>query len=135
MSKKILIVDDDKDISSALANSLKANGYEVFEAHSGSEGLKKALTIKPDLLLLDVMMENDTAGFEAAAQLRSNRANSRYKTIKNTPIIMLTAINQVTNSRFSLSDKNNFLADINGFLTKPVNFDELLQKVRALIQS
>jgi CheY-like chemotaxis protein len=129
MAKKILLVDDDIDTCSNITKVLSANGYEVTEAYSGAEALKKVLAVRPDAIILDVMMEKDTAGFEVANQIRSDRPTSKYKEVKNVLIIMLTAINQVTNSRFSLDDKSNFLPAINDFLTKPVNFDSLLEKV------
>jgi len=133
MAKKILLIDDDKDTTENIARVLSSKGYEVLEAHSGAEGLKIALKEKPDLLILDIIMETDTAGFEIADQIRSERPFSKYKTIRYTPIIILTAINQVTHYRFSLDEKNNFLPKINGFLTKPVNFDELLEKIKTII--
>ena len=129
MAKKILLVDDDIDTCSNITKVLSAKGYEVTEAYSGAEALKKVLAVRPDAIILDIMMEKDTAGFEVANQIRSERPTSKYKEVRNVPIIMLTAINQVTNSRFSLDDKNNFLPSINDFLTKPVNFDLLLEKV------
>ncbi|MBN2159152.1 MAG: response regulator [Spirochaetes bacterium] len=128
MGKRILLVDDDIDTCNSIAMVLKSKGYEVTEAHSGAEALKKVLALKPDLMILDVMMEKDTAGFEVANIIRSERPTSKYKEVKNVPIIVLTAINQVTNSRFSLNDKDSFLPGINDFLTKPVNFDLLLEK-------
>lgn len=129
MSKKILLVDDDIDTCASISQVLTTNGYEVTEAYSGAEALKKVLAVKPDLMILDIMMEKDTAGFEVADMIRSERPTSKYKEVKNIPIIVLTAINQVTNSRFSLSDKDSFLPGVNDFLTKPVNFDQLLEKV------
>jgi len=132
MGKKVLLVDDDIDTCSDIARVLTANGYEVIEAHSGAEALRKVISVKPDVIVLDVMMETDTAGFEFAYQIRNQRPNSRYREVKDVPIIVLTAINQVTNSRFSLDDKENFLPGINDFLTKPVNFDLLLEKVGRL---
>ncbi|OHD63954.1 MAG: hypothetical protein A2176_15135 [Spirochaetes bacterium RBG_13_51_14] len=129
MAKKILLVDDDIDTCSNIRKVLTAKGYEVIEAHSGAEALKKVLAARPNVIILDVMMEKDTTGFEVAYQIRSERPGSKYKEVRNVPIIMLTAINQVTNSRFSLDDKENFLPGVNDFLTKPVNFDSLLEKV------
>lgn len=133
MAKKILLIDDDIDVMENIAKVLKSKGYEILEAHTGAEGLKKALAEKPDLLIMDIIMETDTAGFEIADQIRSERPFSKYKIIRHTPIIMLTSINQVTHNRFSLDEKNNFLPKINGFLTKPVNFDELLEKIKTII--
>ena len=129
MAKKILLVDDDKDLLVSLSQALKANDFEVVEAYSAVEGLKKLLTEKPDLVVLDVMMETDTAGFEAVYQIRSKRAGSRYVEVKDVPIIMLTAIDQVTNSRFSLNEDASFLPGVNDFLTKPIDVDELIEKI------
>jgi DNA-binding response OmpR family regulator len=133
MAKKVLLIDDDKDLVQSLEQVIKMNNYDVSVAYSGSEGLKKVLSEKPDLVILDVMMENDTAGFEAAYQIRSALPTSRYKEMKNVPIIMLTAITQVTNSRFSLNDSDNYLPAINDFLTKPVKVNDLLDKVKKFI--
>lgn len=130
MAKKILLVDDDRDLLVTLSQALKVNDFEVVEAYSAVEGLKKLLTEKPDLVVFDVMMETDTAGFEAVYQVRSKRDHSRYKEVKDIPIIMLTAIDQVTNSRFSLNEDSSFLPGINDFLTKPIDIDELIEKIR-----
>jgi CheY-like chemotaxis protein len=129
MAKRILLVDDDADTASNIARVLRSHGYEVVEARSGAEGLKKALATRPDLILLDIMMENDTAGLEVSFQIRSDRPTSRYRAIRDVPIIMLSAIDQATNARFSLDEKASFLPGVNDFLTKPVNMDSLLVKV------
>lgn len=129
MAKKILLVDDDRDLLVSLSQALKANDFEVVEANSAVEGLKKLLAEKPDLVVFDVMMETDTAGFEAVYQVRSKRETSKYKEVKDVPIIMLTAIDQVTNSRFSLNEDSSFLPGVNDFLTKPVDIDELIEKI------
>ncbi len=134
MRKKILIVDDDKDLVASLGQVLKAHGYEVAAAYGGAEGLKALLAVNPDLLILDVMMETDTAGFEAADLIRSRRPTSRYRDFRDIPIIILTAINQVTNSRFSLDPRESFLPGTNEFLTKPVDLDELLAKVARVLR-
>lgn len=125
-----MLVDDDKDLVESLSQALRMNGYEVAAAYSGAEGLKKLLEEKPDLMILDVMMETDTAGFEISYQIRSERPTSKFRDVKDVPIIMLTAITQVTNSRFSLNQEQSFLPRINDFLTKPIKIDELLAKVK-----
>ena len=133
MTKKILLVDDDKDLVVTLAQALKMNNFDVVEANSGVEGLKKVLSEKPDLVIFDVMMETDTAGFEAVYQIRSKREGSKYAAVKDIPIIMLTAIDQVTNSRFSLNADQSFLPNISDFLTKPVDIDELIEKINKFV--
>ncbi len=133
MTKKILIVDDDRDLVESLKQSLLVNSYDVATAYSGQEGLKAVLSEKPDLVILDIMMETDTAGFEAAYQIRNKRKDSKYTEVKDVPIIMLTAIDQVTNSRFSLNQEESFLPDIDDFLTKPVRIDELIEKIQKIL--
>ncbi len=133
MNKKILIVDDDRDLVASLAQVMKGSGYDVAAAHSGADGLKAVLAERPDLVILDVMMETDTAGFEAAGVIRSRRETSKYRAFRDVPIIILTAIDQVTNSRFSMDPSDSFLPGTNEFLTKPVDLDELLATIgRAL---
>lgn len=130
--KKVLLVDDDKDLLLNLEQVLKSNGYEVAQAYSAVEGLRTALAFKPDVIVLDVLMEKDTAGFEFVYQLRDERENSRYKAIKDTPIILLTAINQVTKFRFSLNEQTPFLPNASIMLTKPVQIESLLSKLKEL---
>jgi DNA-binding response OmpR family regulator len=133
MSQKILIVDDDRDLVASLAQVLKGNGYDVAVAHSGADGLKALLKERPDLVVLDVMMETDTAGFEAAGVIRSRRETSKYREFRDVPIVILTAIDQETNSRFSMDPSDSFLPGTNEFMTKPVDIDELLARIgRAL---
>jgi DNA-binding response OmpR family regulator len=66
--------------------------------------------------------------------VRSKRETSRYREIRAVPIVLLTAINQVTNSRFSLDDRQSFLPDVGGVLTKPVRIDTLLARVGEILR-
>ncbi len=131
---RILLVDDDRDLTESLGQVLRIKGYQVEVAHSAVEGLKKLPEVKPDLMVLDVMMETDTAGFEAVYKIRSERPDSKYREFKDIPIIILTAIDQVTNSRFSLDQEESFLPGHNEFLTKPVEVEELLEKIKVALE-
>lgn len=132
--KKVLIVDDDRDLVETLSQALQARGYDTATAYNANEGLKKLEQERPDLLILDVMMETDTAGFEMVYQIRSWRPESRYAAFRETPVILLTAVNQATRSRFSLDEKNSFLPEIEAFLTKPFQLEELLAKVDEVLK-
>ena len=134
MSKRILIVDDDVDLVDSLEAALSHKGYEVSRAHSAGEGLRRLAEVAPDLIILDVMMESDTAGFEFLYQIRKPRPESRYASFKETPVILLTAINQVTNSRFSLDQQESFLPQVEEFLTKPFKIDALLGRVEQSLE-
>ena len=85
MSKKVIVVDDDRDFSLILKAKLEKNGFKVDVAHDGEEGLEKIKTSKPDVVVLDVMMPKKT-GFEVCKELRSD---PQFDEI---PIILLTAV-------------------------------------------
>jgi CheY-like chemotaxis protein len=133
MAQMILLVDDDRDLVESLSQVLKTRGYGVTAAYSAAEGLRALPRVNPDLIIMDVMMETDTAGFEAVGQIRSPRPDSRFAAFRLRPIIILTAIGQVTNSRFSLDPADNFLPGVEEFLTKPVDIDALLSAAARLL--
>jgi len=132
MSKKILVVDDDVDLVETIVQALSYHGFETDKAHSGKDGLQKILSFRPDLVVLDVMMESDTAGFEVVNQLRNTKTESRFSEVSDVPVILLTAINQVTNSRFSLNEAQSFLPEISDFITKPFKIDELIARIKTI---
>lgn len=133
MARTILLVDDDRDLVESLSQVLKTRGYQVAPAFSGAEGLRLLPQVRPDLIVMDVMMETDTAGFEAIGRIRSTRPDSRLAAFRDLPVIVLTAIGQVTNSRFSLDPADNFLPGRVEFLTKPVDLDALLAAAERLL--
>ena len=124
--KCILIVDDDPDQRLTLRLPLEANGYAVHEAASYTEGLAAVKKINPDLVILDVMMESTTAGFQFALSIHSPEADSEYKEYKNLPIIMLTAIHSTTPLRFA---PDEYYLPVQIFLEKPVEPEVLLATV------
>jgi CheY-like chemotaxis protein len=130
---KILIVDDDPDIVEAMRMPLEANHYQVVSAPSAKEGLEKVLKERPDLILLDVMMETTTEGFHFAYKLRSEAPDSPYKDFKTLPILMITAIHKATPFRFSLRTDEGFLP-VEDFIEKPIEPRALLEKVARLLK-
>ena len=131
MPNKILIVEDNPDMAVALRMQLEANGYQVSIAFSGQEGLQKVKEVRPDLIILDVMMETTTAGFQVSLELRSPDPRSEYADYRHIPILVLTAIHTTTSLRFGPDDA---YLPVDDFVEKPVNPDVLLEKVRALIE-
>ena len=119
MSKKVLIVDDEKDIVETIKFVLEAQGYECFCAYDGEEGLKKAKDKIPDLMVLDVMMPNIN-GFKISRLLKFD---AKYK---NIPIIMLTARSQKEDK--IIGEETG--ADI--YMTKPFEIEELVSNVKQL---
>jgi len=129
---KILVIEDDVDMAEAVRMPLEANGYEVVHTFTGEEGLQKVKEIEPDLIILDVMMETTTAGFQVSLQLRSPKPESEYAAYKHIPILMLTAIHDTTSLRFGPDEA---YLPVDDFVEKPLTPDVLLEKVAALLKS
>lgn len=121
---RILVVDDDPDITYAVSLYLKKEGYEVHTAASRSEGTRALAEFKPDLLVLDVMMEQPDDGLAMAQELR--RKGMRL------PIVMLTSVGRVTGMSFGRDDE---MVPVDAFFEKPVRPDDLLRKVGELLQT
>lgn len=129
-NKRILLIDDDPDQRLALRLPLESAGYEVQEAVNSSDALARIKECNPDLIILDVMMDTTTAGFQVALELHSSDPASEFKQFRNTPIIMLTAIHSTTPLRFA--PDADYLP-VETFIEKPVDPDTLLKKVHELI--
>lgn len=127
---KILIIDDDPDMVLALRLCLEQAGHQVIDAKNGAEGLEKIKADRPDLIILDVMMDTATEGFQLALKLRSRDPDSELAPYSKTPIIMLTAIHTTTPLRFG--PEEDYLP-VDDFIDKPIDPDTLVQKVAALL--
>jgi DNA-binding response OmpR family regulator len=119
MMPRLLIVEDELPMRTALSDCLAAEGYRVLSAADGASGLERAVREKPDLVLLDLMMPK-LDGFSLCAELR--------KLGHAMPILMLTAKGQVQDRVRGLD------AGADDYLTKPFSTDELLARVRALLR-
>jgi CheY-like chemotaxis protein len=130
---KILIIDDDADAVDLIRIALEANNYDVFSAGNGTEGLKLVKEIHPDLIILDVMMDTVTEGFQVSYQLKSNDPKSEYREFCRTPIIMMTGISQQMHMKFSPKQDGDYLP-VDEFLEKPVRVVPLLEKIKKLLK-
>jgi DNA-binding response OmpR family regulator len=116
---RILIIEDETPMRTALADVLEGEGYRALAAADGEAGLRKAVAEKPDLILLDVMMPK-LDGFAVCAELR--------RLGHATPVLMLTAKGQI-------EDRVNGLdVGADDYLVKPFSTEELLARVRALLR-
>ena len=116
MDRKILIVDDEKNIVDIIAFNLKKEGYTVITAADGEEGVQKAMEENPDLILLDIMMPK-MDGYEVCKKIREK---------KNTPIIMLTARAEELDKVLGLE------LGADDYVTKPFGVRELMARVKAI---
>jgi len=117
MSKKVLIIDDEPDLTRVVQVRLAANGYEVISAEKGEEGLIKAETECPNLILLDVMMP-EMHGLDVLRKLKGNPKT------KAMPVVMLTA----KDDKESISKARSLGAQ--DYITKPFNSEALLGAVK-----
>lgn len=117
MGKRILIIEDEKNIVDILVFNLSREGYDTLEAYDGEAGLQLALEQDPDLILLDLMLPKRN-GFDVCRAIREQG--------RATPILMLTA-------RDDVSDKISGLdCGADDYMTKPFDTGELMARVRAL---
>lgn len=124
---KILIIDDDPDIVEAMKVVLEGRNYMVESAKNGEEGLKKVKSCKPDLIILDVMMESMDKGFDVARELKKDKDN------KGIPILMLTAIKERTGLGFENEAGDQDWLPVDDYCDKPLKPGELISKVEKLL--
>ena len=123
---KILVIDDDPDMVLAVRMSLESAGHVVREADNGKSGVEAMRAERPDLVILDVMMDTTTEGFELALKLRNPDPTSHYVDLKDIPILMLTAVHSTTPLRYS-PDIDYLPVEL--FVDKPIDPDDLIRKV------
>lgn len=121
-NKKILIVDDEEELVMAVQARLEANGYDIVTAFDGEEGLVKARSEKPDLIILDLMLPK-MDGYQVCATLKHD---DRYKKI---PVLLFTAKAGVEDERIGIED-----CGANGYMTKPFEPPALLAKISELLK-
>ncbi|OGS22345.1 MAG: hypothetical protein A2252_05320 [Elusimicrobia bacterium RIFOXYA2_FULL_39_19] len=120
-SNKILIVDDDQDAVDTTRETLEYGGYEVVSAYDGDKGLELAQKIKPDLVVLDIMMPG-TNGFIVCAKLKTDPAT------KHIPVLMLTGKDLGEDVEKALEMGADW------YVTKPYDIQYLLRNVKKLLQ-
>jgi two-component system alkaline phosphatase synthesis response regulator PhoP len=124
---KILIIDDDPDITEAMKIILENQGYEVRSALDSTAGMDRLKEAIPELIILDVMMRTSQEGFELSRELKHN---ARYRDI---PILMLTAVKQKTGLDFRSAVGDESWLPVEEYLDKPVKPSVLLEKVEELL--
>ena len=127
MKKRILDVDDDLDVLEARKIVLEHKGYEVLQATNVKVATEILENEQVDLIVLDVMMEKDSDGFNFAQFVKMNEK------FKHIPIILATAVNQRTKFKFSLEKDGNFLP-VEKFMEKPIDPDDLIATIKGLLK-
>jgi DNA-binding response OmpR family regulator len=124
----ILIVDDDKDITASLKVVLEAQGFKTCSAITGHEAIEKLKTALPDLIILDVMLEGMSDGFDLARQLKNQ---DLYKKI---PIVIVTALGEKTGFHFDANIDREKWLPVDAYFEKPVDFQILIAEIEKLLK-
>ena len=119
---RILIIEDEQGLTRSLTWYFRHNGYEVAVARDGAEGLRKAQTDVPDVVLLDLMLPR-VHGLDVCRELRSGERTGRI------PVVMMTAKSD------ELSRARGYAAGADDYVSKPFSNKVLLAKIRALVAS
>jgi len=120
---KIAIIDDDPDIIDASTIVLKSKGYEIVTATNPDDGYNIVKDNMPDLIILDVMMNEPDDGFFLAQKFRKEKID--------TPILMYTSVSKTIGMDFGINE----LVPVDDFVEKPISPEELIQKVERLLHS
>jgi PAS domain S-box-containing protein len=119
--RTLLVIDDVLDNRAMLTDLLRPLGFDVLEAHSGAEGLEKAKSLRPQLILTDFVMP-DMNGLEATRRVRELPGH------EHTPVIVVSAYASDTD------EENSLAAGANAFLSKPIDVDQLLTRIGTLLR-
>ena len=120
MGKTILIVEDEPRNMTLTRDLLKISGYETIEAVDGKQGVEKAKSEKPNLILMDIMMPK-MDGYSACCEIKADQST------KNIPVVMLTAVG------FDLNKKLAKQMGADGYVTKPFSRQQLIDAISPLL--
>lgn len=128
---KILIIDDDPDFRDAVTPILHSASYDVVTASNPTEGKEKILSAKPDLILLDIMMDSLFDGFSLCHAIKTSK---EFSAMHNTPIIFVSAVKELTGSRFQFKGEEQGLSGPDDYIDKPVKPDDLIARIEKFLK-
>ncbi len=129
--QKILIVDDDGDFRASITTVLQSAGYIVTAAASAHEGLEKIAANPPDLIILDIIMEYDSAGYEVNQAIKFR---DEYLAERDIPILMVSSIQLDPATLYSRASEVEMITP-DAYLTKPLDIPVFLERVRDLLEA
>ena len=124
--RKILVIDDDPDFLLAVRMVLDAHDFEMEEATTPEEGVKKVLSVEPDLVILDVMMPEGYEGFDVAREIRE-----KHKLI-DLPILVLTGVHSTKKVPYRFAPDEDYLP-VDVFLDKPIKPEQLIDSIQEML--
>ncbi len=128
---KILVVDDDPDFREAMESILTAASYGVVTASNVSEGTQKILAERPDLILLDIMMDSLFDGYSLCHAIRTAK---EFECVRDTPVIFVSAVREIAGSRFGFKGEDQGLTAPEDYIDKPVKPADLLAHIERFLK-
>ena len=128
---KILVIDDDPDFVDAITPILQSAQFSVINAANPAQGKEKILGEKPDLILLDIMMDSLFDGFSLCHNIKTAK---EFKDVKDTPIIFVSAVKEMTGYRFQFQGEDQGLIGPDDYIDKPVKPDDLIARIEKLLK-
>ncbi len=130
-SVKILVIDDDPDFIEAVTPVLKSALYDVASVSSPAEVRQKLFDEKPDLIILDIMMDSLFDGFSVCHAVKTA---PDYKAFHKVPILMVSAVKEVTGTRFPITKDDPGMAGPDEYMDKPVKPADLLARIEQMLK-
>jgi len=127
----ILIIDDDDDFRAAVRALLESRGFAVFEAANGQEGLARLAQCRPDLILLDVMMECPSEGYGVNQAIKWR---DEYRDFRHIPIVMVSSIQESPDQLFPMAAELDMIRP-DFYVTKPLDIPAFLATLEKALES
>jgi len=128
---KILVIDDDQDFKKIISIMLESESYEVVTAKNPQEAKKQLLAEKPDLILLDIMMDSIFDGYSLCHDIKTSQ---EFQELRETPIIFVSAVKEKSGSRFAFDTTQYGLKEPDDYIDKPVQPEDLFPRIEKLLK-
>ena len=128
---KILVIDDDQDFRKMMIFMLESESYEVVAAENPKEAKKQILAEKPDLILLDIMMDSIFDGYSLCHDIKTSQ---EFQELKDTPVIFVSAVKERSGSRFAFDTTQYGLMEPDDYIDKPVQPEDLFARIEKLLK-
>ena len=125
-NKKILVIEDDAELSELIQLRLKQNSYEVVVALRGDDGVKKAREEHPDLIVMDVFLPH-MDGFTALKEIRFGEKVKGNESLREVPVIVITGRAPMMEEMFRMEGATDFM-------TKPIDIKALVERIDKIIK-
>jgi len=127
---KLLVVDDDADFREAMTTILESASYDVVTAANIEEATQRILSERPDLILLDIMMDSLFDGYSLCHAIRNAE---KFAAVRMTPIIFVSAVRRIAGSRFGFKGEDQGLTGPDDYIDKPVDPKVLLARIEKFL--